>query len=84
MINKAIANLIRDEKTIQIRSSIQTGSAHGMMLLEQSLNELVKAGKITKEVALELAEEKKLETRGMPKDDLREMMTQILKEHNII
>jgi twitching motility protein PilT len=62
VINKAIGNMIRDEKTIQIRSSIQTGSAHGMMLLEQSLNELVKGGKITREAALELAEEKKLIT----------------------
>lgn len=64
VINKAIANLVRDEKTIQIRSAIQTGSAHGMMLLEQSLNELVRQGKITKEVALGLADEKKLITAG--------------------
>jgi twitching motility protein PilT len=60
VINKAIGNMIRDEKTIQIRSSIQTGAAHGMMLLEQSLNALVKSGKISREAALELAEEKKL------------------------
>ena len=64
VINKAIANLVRDEKTIQIRSAIQTGSAHGMMLLEQSLNELVRAGTITRGTALELAEEKKLITAG--------------------
>jgi len=64
VINKAIGNMVRDEKTIQIRSSIQTGSAHGMMLLEQSLNELVAAGTITREAALELAEEKKLITAG--------------------
>ena len=37
-------NLIRDEKTVQIRSSIQTGAAHGMFLLEQSLNDLVQGG----------------------------------------
>ena len=35
-----------------------------MMLLEQSLNELVRTGTITKEVALELADEKKLITAG--------------------
>ena len=64
VINKAIGNLIREEKTVQIRSSIQTGKAHGMYLLEQSLNELVAAGTISREAALELAEEKKLITAG--------------------
>ena len=64
VINKAIGNLIREEKTVQIRSSIQTGKAHGMYLLEQSLNDLVAAGTISREAALELAEEKKLITAG--------------------
>ncbi|HPG24207.1 MAG TPA: type IV pilus twitching motility protein PilT [Myxococcota bacterium] len=64
VINRAIGNLIRDEKTVQIRSSMQTGKAHGMYLLEQSLNELVAAGRITREVALEYAEEQKLITAG--------------------
>lgn len=64
VINRAIGNLIRDEKTVQIRSSMQTGKSHGMYLLEQSLNELVAAGTITRDVALELAEEKKLITAG--------------------
>ncbi len=65
VINRAIGNLIRDQKTIQIRSSMQTGKAHGMYLLEQSLNELVAAGRITREVALSLAEEEKLITAGV-------------------
>ena len=64
VINRAIGNLVRDEKTVQIRSSMQTGKAHGMYLLEQTLNEYVAAGKITREVALALAEEKKLITAG--------------------
>jgi twitching motility protein PilT len=64
VINRAIGNLIRDEKTVQIRSSMQTGKAHGMYLLEQSLNDLVTAGKITREMALGLAEEEKLITAG--------------------
>jgi len=64
VINRAIGNLIRDEKTVQIRSSMQTGKAHGMYLLEQSLNDLVTSGTITRELALELAEEKKLITAG--------------------
>jgi twitching motility protein PilT len=62
VINKAIGNLIRDEKTIQIRSAIQTGAAHGMCLLEQSLNEMVRAGQITRDEALRIAEDKKLIT----------------------
>ncbi|MCP5045417.1 MAG: type IV pilus twitching motility protein PilT [bacterium] len=62
VINKAIGNLIRDEKTIQIRSAIQTGAAHGMYLLEQSLNDLVRSGQIEKEEALRIAEDKKLIT----------------------
>ena len=62
VINKAIGNLIRDEKTVQIRSAIQTGASHGMCLLEQSLNELLRSGRITKEEALRLAEDKKLIT----------------------
>ncbi len=64
VINRAIGNLIRDEKTVQIRSSMQTGKAHGMYLLEQTLNEYVAAGKITREAALAVAEEKKLITAG--------------------
>jgi twitching motility protein PilT len=64
VINRAIGNLIRDEKTVQIRSSMQTGKAHGMYLLEQSLNDLVAAGTITRDTALELAEEEKLITAG--------------------
>lgn len=64
VINRAIGNLIRDEKTVQIRSSMQTGKAHGMYLLEQSLDALVAEGRITREVALELAEEEKLITAG--------------------
>jgi twitching motility protein PilT len=64
VINRAIGNLIRDQKTIQIRSSMQTGKAHGMYLLEQSLNDLVAKGRITRQTALSLAEEEKLITAG--------------------
>ena len=60
VINKAISNLIRDEKTVQIKSAIQTGAAHGMYLLEQSLGELARNGTIDMDVALKMAEDKKL------------------------
>ena len=48
-VEQVVGNLIRDQKTIQIRSSMQTGKAHGMYLLEQSLNDLVAKGRITRE-----------------------------------
>jgi twitching motility protein PilT len=60
VVTKAISNLIRDEKTVQIRSALQTGASLGMRLLEQSLDELVRSGTITMEAALALAEDKKL------------------------
>jgi twitching motility protein PilT len=62
VINKAISNLVREEKTVQIRSAIQTGRGHGMYLLEQSLNELVKSGVVTREQALKHAEDKRIVT----------------------
>jgi twitching motility protein PilT len=62
VVTRAIANLIRDQKTVQIRSALQTGGAQGMYLLEQALNELVKDKKITRDEALRLAEDSKLIT----------------------
>ena len=59
ILNRAISNLVREEKTVQIRSAIQTGRTQGMYLLEQSLNELVRTGVVEKEVALRFAEDKK-------------------------
>ncbi len=60
--NKAIGNLIRDQKTVQLRSALQTGASTGMCLLEQSLNELVKAGTVDKDVAFRMAEDEKMIT----------------------
>ena len=53
MATPAIRNLIREGKTHQIYSSLQAGAKHGMHSLDQHLAELVKAGRITYEVALE-------------------------------
>ncbi|MGJ8688532.1 MAG: type IV pilus twitching motility protein PilT [Gammaproteobacteria bacterium] len=47
----AIRNLIREDKVAQMYSAIQTGSAHGMKTLDQSLKELVQKGVITKDAA---------------------------------
>lgn len=57
--NHAIGNLIRENKTFQIPSQMQTGARLGMMVLDTSLADLVKQGVITKDEALKNAEDKK-------------------------
>ncbi len=52
IVNTAIANLIREGKTAQIYSAIQTGGAVGMQSLEAALKELYLGNKITLEDAL--------------------------------
>jgi twitching motility protein PilT len=47
----AVRNLIREGKTHQIYSAIQTGGEHGMQTMDAALTELVHAGKITRDVA---------------------------------
>ncbi|HTW21840.1 MAG TPA: type IV pilus twitching motility protein PilT [Mycobacteriales bacterium] len=49
----AIRNLIREGKTHQIYSALQAGARYGMHTLDQHLAELVKAGRITYETALD-------------------------------
>ncbi|MBW3648984.1 MAG: type IV pilus twitching motility protein PilT [Actinobacteria bacterium] len=51
----AIRNLIREGKTHQMYSAIQAGKQHGMVTMDQSLADLVRAGRVTYEVALEHA-----------------------------
>ncbi|MBY6186367.1 type IV pilus twitching motility protein PilT [Marinobacter hydrocarbonoclasticus] len=48
----AIRNLIREDKVAQMYSAIQTGMAHGMQTLEQSLMQLVNQGLITRAEAM--------------------------------
>jgi twitching motility protein PilT len=57
MANKAVGNLIRENKTFQIKSVLQTGATHGMCLLDASLAELVKNKVITREEAARNAED---------------------------
>jgi twitching motility protein PilT len=45
--NNAVANLIRDKRTHEINSVIETSSGEGMIDLNQSLAALVRAGEIT-------------------------------------
>jgi twitching motility protein PilT len=50
-VNRAIASLIRDGKTAQIASVLQSGSREGMLVLERSLADRVQAGEIELEDA---------------------------------
>ena len=45
----AVANLIREGKTYQIHSTMQTGQVHGMITFEASINDLVRKGVISRQ-----------------------------------
>jgi twitching motility protein PilT len=59
MVNRAVGNLIREGKTFQIISVLQTGAPHGMCLMENSLAALVKSGTISRDDALKVCEDPK-------------------------
>ena len=52
MTTPGIQNLVREGKTHQIESAIQTGSKYGMKTMDMALAELYKKGIITSETAL--------------------------------
>jgi twitching motility protein PilT len=60
-----VRNLIREGKTHQIYSLIQTGAAHGMQTMDTSLAGLVRAGRITMALA---------ETRSSNPEELRKLV----------
>ena len=61
----AVRNLIREGKTHQILSSMQTGSASGMQTMDAALATLVREGKITPALAMQ---------RSSHPDDLKRLM----------
>jgi twitching motility protein PilT len=61
----AVRNLIREGKTHQVYSVIQTGGSHGMQTMDASLAGLVRAGKITKQLA---------ESRAHSVEELRRLL----------
>jgi twitching motility protein PilT len=63
--NPAIRNLIREGKTHQIYSVLQTGSAQGMQTMDAALVSLVRTGKIS---------QKQAETRSASPDELRRLL----------
>ncbi len=63
--NKAIANLIREGKTFQIPSAMQTGRNQGMQTYESAIEGLIGRGLITKEVGMEfLGKSESAEEKG--------------------
>jgi len=65
VLTPAVRNLIREGKTHQIHSVLQTGGAKGMLAMDASLAQLVRAGKITRELA---------ESRSSTPEELRRLM----------
>jgi twitching motility protein PilT len=61
----AVRNLIREGKTHQLYSALQTGGAHGMQTMDASLADLVRQGKITHKVA---------ESRSSTPEELKRLM----------
>lgn len=59
-VTVAVSNLIREGKTFQIPSVIQTGKAEGMQLMDQAIQALVAAKKVTLEEAQKFAVNKAL------------------------
>ena len=47
----AIRNLIRENKIAQMYSAIQTGPSHGSQPLDQNLQQMVREGKVSRQVA---------------------------------
>jgi twitching motility protein PilT len=63
--NPAVRNLIREGKTHQIYSVLQTGSAQGMQTMDAALVHLVRSGRITQKLA---------EERSSAPEELRRLM----------
>ncbi len=61
----AVRNLIREGKTHQIYSALQTGGSHGMQTMDAALADLVRRNKITRELA---------EARSSSPEELRRLM----------
>jgi Tfp pilus assembly ATPase PilU len=61
----AVRNLIREGKTHQLYSALQTGGSHGMQTMDASLADLVRGGKLTQRQA---------ESRSSTPEELRRLL----------
>ena len=55
--NGAVANLIREGKMAQIKSTIETSTSIGMITLDRHIKQLYQAGEISRDVALRQMED---------------------------
>ncbi|WP_426349264.1 type IV pilus twitching motility protein PilT [Alloiococcus sp. CFN-8] len=62
---QAIQNMIREGKTHQIESAVQTGNKYGMKTMDMALTELYKKGSITEETARTYSIDKEMISRMM-------------------
>ena len=68
--NTAAANLIREGKTFQLTSVMQTGRAEGMQVMDQVLLEAVRKGEVNGEDGWEFANEKAAFAQWAPKSGM--------------
>jgi twitching motility protein PilT len=66
--NHAVANLIREQKTVQILSAMQTGRAQGMQLMDHVLADAVAQGLVDGRTAWEAANDKTKFKQYEPKE----------------
>ena len=64
-LNGAIRNMIRENKNHQIQGAIAAGTAEGMNSMDQAILALYRSGKISKETALDAAEQPSLLQRNL-------------------
>jgi twitching motility protein PilT len=63
--NAAVRNLIREGKTHQIYSVLQTGAAQGMQTMDAALAQLIRSGKVSQQLA---------ESRSSSPEELRRLL----------
>ncbi len=64
--NPAIGNLIREGKTFQIPSIMQTGRKDGMQLMDQHILDLLKTKKVSPEEAYRCCQDKRQFEQYLP------------------
>jgi twitching motility protein PilT len=69
-VNSAVGNLIREGKTYQIPSVMQTARKDGMLVMDQALLEAVKSGVVTGLDAWEFANDKNMFQQYAPQESL--------------
>jgi twitching motility protein PilT len=71
MGSAALASMIRENKTFQIPSMMQSGQAQGMQTMDMALERYVKDGTIAPETALEKAIDKESFAKLLKQDEMK-------------